>query len=67
MQRQICANDNHGRPVVTVRCCPTCGRVVNTRIPVRKCRDQEHAQARRARRAFCMNCGEQLVAGRFGR
>jgi rRNA maturation protein Nop10 len=67
VQRQICANDNHGRPVVTVRCCPNCGGVVNARIPARTCPEQEHAQARRAQRTFCVNCGEQLVQGGIGR
>ena len=67
MQTERCANDNHGRPVVTVRCCPSCGVIVNTKIPVRKCPEQEHAQARRARRTFCVNCGEQLIEGGGGR
>jgi len=64
---QRCANDNHGRAVVTVRCCPNCGGIVNTKIPVRRCPEQEHAQARRARLNFCVNCGKQIIAERGGR
>ena len=67
MQREHCANDNHGRAIVTVRCCPSCGEIVNARIPARKCPEQEHAQGRRAQRTFCVNCGERLVQGGVGR
>jgi rRNA maturation protein Nop10 len=67
VQREYCANDNHGRAVVTVRCCPNCGVIVNARIPARMCPKEEHALARRARRAFCVNCGEALVQGGRGR
>ena len=63
MQEKRCANDNHGRAVVTVRCCPNCGGIVNTRLPIRRCPQQEHAQARRTRHTFCVNCGERLIGG----
>lgn len=66
MQQEHCKNDNHGRAVVTVRCCPNCGGIVNAKIPIRSCPEEEHAQARRAQRAFCVNCGEQLIEGDMG-
>jgi hypothetical protein len=67
MRREHCANDNHGRAVVTVRCCPNCGGIVNARIPVRTCPKEEHAVARRAQHTFCVNCGEELIQRGLGR
>ena len=66
MQEQRCPNDNHGRAVVTVRCCPNCGDIVNAKIPIRVCPEQEHMGARRRQHAFCMNCGEQLLEKEIG-
>ncbi len=66
MQQMHCGNDNHGRGVVTVRFCSSCGVVVNERILARTCPEEEHARRRRARSTYCVNCGEQLVKGRFG-
>lgn len=66
MRQERCANDNHRRTVVTVRCCPNCGGIVNRRIPAKLCAEQEHARARRARSTFCARCGEQLIK-EFGR
>ncbi len=67
VQREDCANVTHGPAVVRVRCRPSCGEIVNARIPVGNCPDQEHAQARRARRAFCVNGGQQLIEAGVGR
>jgi hypothetical protein len=67
VQRVFCANDNHGRAVVTVRFCPTCGVLVNGRIHSSGCSVQTHARMRRSRSAFCMHCGERFDPGRFGR
>lgn len=64
MQRERCANDNHGRTIVTVRFCPSCGSVVNARIPVGACRADKHAGMRRTRSTYCVDCGDALaVAG----
>ena len=63
MLRQRCANDNHGRAVVTVRFCATCGVVVNGRIVARGCSTQTHARMRQARSTYCVACGERLQRG----
>ncbi len=67
MQRNHCANDNHGRSVVTVRCCPSCGGIVNVRILAKTCPTEEHERRRRARSTYCVNCGERLIQGGMGR
>ena len=67
MREQRCPNDNHGRAVVTVRCCPNCGGIVNAKVPIRSCPKEEHALARRRQHTFCMNCGERLGQGGLGR
>lgn len=61
MRRAHCPNDNHGRAVVTVRCCPNCGGIVNPRILPRVCPEKDHARARRGRSTYCVNCGGQLA------
>lgn len=58
--RERCRNDNHGRMVVRVRFCPSCGEVLNPSIATRKCPDDAHAKLRRARNAYCMDCGSAL-------
>jgi len=63
MQEKRCDNNNHGRVGVPVRCCPSCGKVVNANRPARSCPEAEHAQSRRARRTFCIHCGERLIQG----
>ena len=64
MQRARCANDNHGRAVVTVRFCPSCGVVVNERIRAGRCLEESHARMRRAQNTYCVDCGGQLARGR---
>ena len=64
MLRRLCANDNHGRAVVTVRFCASCGSVVNERIRAHRCAAADHARMRRSQRAFCITCGERLLAAR---
>ena len=66
MLREHCANDNHGRAVVTIRFCPNCGMVVNESILARRCPLEEHARMRRDRNAYCVDCGQGLVQGRSG-
>jgi len=60
-RRNGCANDNHNRSNVTVRCCPNCGRTVNAGIPIGRCLEARHATARRARSTYCVNCGDRLA------
>ena len=59
--RGRCPNDNHGRMVVRVRFCPSCGEVLNPSIARSKCPDDAHAKLRRARNAYCMDCGAALA------
>lgn len=61
MLRVRCANDNHGRPVVTVRFCSNCGVVVNTIIRLKRCLAESHARMRRSQRSYCVDCGERLA------
>ena len=61
LQSKRCPNDNHGRMVVTVRCCPNCGEIVNANIHARKCVADSHAKMRRSRHSFCMDCGAGLA------
>ena len=53
MLRQRCANDNHGRAVVTVRFCPNCGVVVNGNIARRPAPREPRADAPRAEHLLC--------------
>lgn len=64
MIQKRCANDNHGRSVVTVRFCSNCGVVVNDRIVAGHCRGDQHAKMRRAQSAYCVDCGEHLIQAR---
>jgi hypothetical protein len=61
MLRRRCANDNHGRAIVTVRFCSSCGVVVNNNIRAARCLTERHATMRRAQSAFCVDCGERLI------
>jgi len=67
MLRLRCANDNHGRSVVTVRFCSTCGVIVNDAIRAKGCSELGHARMRRDRSAYCVDCGERLAAAGRGR
>lgn len=67
MLRRRCANDNHGRAVVRIRFCPSCGVVLNGNILARGCPEARHAQPRRDRNTFCVDCGEQLLQAGSGR
>ena len=59
-----CANDNHGRAIVTVRFCPSCGSVVNGSIHVHSCAPETHARMRRSRSSYCVGCGLRLLQDR---
>jgi hypothetical protein len=64
MPVKLCRNDNHGRAVVTVRCCPNCGAVVNGAIAAIRCTAESHARMLRSQSAYCFDCGEHLVVRR---
>lgn len=64
MLQRRCANDNHGRAVVTVRFCPNCGVVVNGNIRVHACAQATHARMRRSMSSFCADCGQRLLQAR---
>jgi len=64
MLRERCANDNHGRAVVTVRFCPSCGLVVNEKILAKGCRQEKHAGMRRVRNTYCVDCGVRVGLAR---
>ena len=61
---QRCPNHNHGRADAPVRCCPTCGQIVNPRIASKLCSEEEHAHSRRQRKDYCVHCGTQLIERR---
>ena len=63
-RRERCPNDNHGRAVVVVRFCPNCGEIVNKKIPIGTCSEEQHAKRRRERSAFCKDCGQGLIRAR---
>jgi len=67
MLRMRCANDNHGRAVVTVRFCCTCGAVVNGAIRAKGCSELGHARMRRDRIVYCFDCGERVARAATGR
>jgi len=60
-QQRRCPNDNHGRMVIRVRCCPTCGQLLNAKIAAIQCPQDSHARKRRDRNLFCMDCGTSLA------
>ena len=64
MLQTRCANDNHGRAVITVRFCCSCGSMVNGAIRPSLCGDQKHGQMRRTRNSFCADCGVRLIVAR---
>ncbi len=63
-QRELCPNDNHGRTIVTVRYCPNCGEIVNGKIPIGTCSEEQHAKRRRTQSAYCTGCGRGLFQAR---
>lgn len=64
MRAARCSNDNHGRVVVSVRFCPSCGTIVNGAIHPPQCLEASHAQMRRSQSNYCIDCGSQLVQRR---
>jgi rRNA maturation protein Nop10 len=60
MLQKRCPNDNHGRMVVRVRCCPNCGEVLNANIAPRHCAADAHAKMRRYQSTYCTDCGARL-------
>ena len=64
MLQKRCANDNHGRAIVTIRFCPSCGLVVNGKIRTHSCAQETHARMRRSQSTFCADCGDRLLQRR---
>jgi hypothetical protein len=60
----VCENMNHRRRDSPVSHCPECGSVVNAALAPTHCDGSKHAVARRRGRAFCVDCGVQLVTAR---
>jgi hypothetical protein len=60
--RLACRNFNHWRAHAPVRCCPTCGDVVNADVPTKSCPTAEHDRRRRERDEYCVDCGFVLRA-----
>ncbi len=56
-----CTNMNHRRSDAPVRFCPTCGEMVNAKVAIKRCPEQEHGKRRREQSQFCVDCGEQLI------
>ena len=63
-QATACENTNHRRADPPAGYCPSCGEVVNPRIPRRNCTDSMHDVARRDRSTFCVDCGTRLIEAR---
>lgn len=61
-QPMTCDNMNHRRPNAPVGHCPQCGEVVNPGASQTGCGDEKHAAARRRQAAYCVDCGERLIA-----
>jgi len=59
-----CANDNHGRAVITVRFCSSCGVVLNDRIQKARCEEASHARMRRVGAQHCTQCGVAIAVRR---
>ncbi|RIL07960.1 MAG: hypothetical protein DCC71_01145 [Proteobacteria bacterium] len=64
LQQRRCHNDNHGRAIIKVRFCSTCGAVLNSNVKQSQCPDERHAKMRRLQSTYCMDCGERLVRER---
>ncbi|MCW5892717.1 MAG: hypothetical protein KIT14_19570 [bacterium] len=61
-QPERCDNMNHSRPNAPVAHCPQCGATVNPHVDPSPCDDDKHAAARRRQSAWCIDCGERLIA-----
>ena len=61
MIQRSCPNFNHGRVNAPVRACPMCSEVVNIKIPIKNCNEEEHAKRRKDRSTYCVDCGKQLI------
>lgn len=55
-----CLNFNHGRANAPIRACPMCGVIVNGALVAGRCTELSHAERRRKRDAFCMDCAASL-------
>ena len=60
-QKEKCSNCNHWKSNALVHFCPMCGEVVNEKIPLTKCSQEEHAIKCHKRNKYCVDCGQQLI------
>ena len=56
-----CTNLNHRRRDAPVRCCPSCGEVVNASVSPTRCLPVRHDTRRRSGSVFCVDCGDRLI------
>lgn len=61
VREERCTNCNHWKTNVLVRFCSMCGEVVNKKIPMMQCAEEEHAIRRRQRNKYCVDCGKRLI------
>ena len=61
MKSEFCPNMNHRNSNSPVRYCPTCGEVVNEKLPKKHCTEESHSRSRMVMNKFCVHCGEQLI------
>jgi hypothetical protein len=59
-----CINLNHRRRDAPVRCCPSCGVVVNANLAMVRCPPARHDVRRRTGSIFCVDCGSRLAKDR---
>ena len=60
-----CPNLNHARSNAPVRCCPSCGGIVNAKVSSNSCPTARHDVQRRSGSVFCVDCGLRLIKSTY--